>query len=73
MKNALLAFALVSTLATPSYAQSVSEKTGLNSALGIAPKTKDFIKEVAMSDMREIEVAKIAQQKGMRTRRSSLR
>jgi putative membrane protein len=32
--------------------------------LGIAPKTEDFLKEVAMSDMTEIEAAKIAQQKG---------
>jgi putative membrane protein len=33
--------------------------------LGIAPKTEDyFIKEAAMSDMLEIEAAKIAQQKG---------
>ncbi|WP_247305571.1 DUF4142 domain-containing protein [Bradyrhizobium sp. 61] len=35
----------------------------MNSALGIAPKTEDFIKEAAMSDMTEIEAAKIAQQK----------
>jgi putative membrane protein len=56
-----LAFALLSTAAT---AQSVGEKTGVNSALGIAPKTEDFVKEAAMSDMLEIEAAKIAQQKG---------
>ena len=64
MKNALLAFALVAMFATPSHAQSVGEKTGVNSALGIAPKTEDFVKEAAMSDMTEIEAAKIAQQKG---------
>src|ERR1700730_2152475 len=56
-----LASALLSTAA---YAQSVGEKTGVNSTLGIAPKTEDFIKEAAMSDMTEIEAAKIAQQKG---------
>ena len=49
---------------TATIAQSVGEKTGVNSALGIAPKTEDFIKEAAMSDMLEIEAAKIAQQKG---------
>ena len=48
----------------PLYAQSVGEKTGVNSVLGIAPKTEDFIEEAAMSDMTEIEAAKIAQQKG---------
>jgi putative membrane protein len=63
MKRAILA-ALLMILASPSYAQSVGEKTGVNSVLGIAPKTEDFIKEVAMSDMTEIEAAKIAQQKG---------
>jgi putative membrane protein len=42
----------------------VGEKTGVNSALGITPKTEDFIKEAAMSDMLEIDAAKIAQQKG---------
>jgi putative membrane protein len=64
MKKAMLAFALLAIFASPSQAQSVGEKTGINSALGIAPKTEDFVKEVAMSDMTEIEAAKIAQQKG---------
>ena len=64
MKKAVLAFALLAAFAAPSYAQSVGEKTGVNSALGIAPKTEDFIKEVAISDMTEIEAAKLAQQKG---------
>jgi putative membrane protein len=73
MKKAMLAFALLAILASPSQAQSVGEKTGINSALGIAPKTEDFVKEVAMGDMTEIEAAKIAQQKAMPTRRSSPR
>ena len=64
MKKAALAFAILAVLAAPSFAQSVGEKTGVNSALGIAPKTEDFIKEAALSDMTEIEAAKIAQQKG---------
>jgi hypothetical protein len=45
MKKAVLAFALVAVLGTPSFAQSVGEKTGVNSALGIAPKTEDFIRK----------------------------
>jgi putative membrane protein len=45
-------------------AQSVGEKTGVNSVLGIAPTTEDFAKEVAISDMMEIESSKIAQSKG---------
>ncbi len=65
MKRILMAAALLATAsATPAFAQSAGEKTGVNSALGIAPKTEDFIKEAAMSDMLEIEAAKVAQQKG---------
>jgi putative membrane protein len=64
MKTTVLALALTGVFATAAFAQSVGEKTGVNSALGIAPKTEDFIKEVATSDMLEIEAAKVAQQKG---------
>src|SRR5690242_15148764 len=64
MKTTILALGLAATLTSAAFAQSVGEKTGVNSALGIAPKTEDFIKEAATSDMLEIEAAKIAQQKG---------
>jgi putative membrane protein len=55
--------ALTAVLATPLYAQSVPERTGVNSVLGVAPKTEDFVKEVAVSDMFEVESSKVAQQK----------
>src|SRR3984957_3758903 len=65
MKRAFATLAFASVLLTSAaYAQSVGEKTGVNSTLGIAPKTEDFIKEAAMSDMLEIEASKIAQTKG---------
>ena len=64
MKKAILAFTIVAALTSPSFAQSVGEKTGVNAALGIAPKTEDFIKQAAMSDMTEIEAAQIARLKG---------
>lgn len=64
MKQTILALALLAVIGSPALAQSVGEKTGVNSALGIAPKTEDFIREAAMSDLTEIEAAKIAQQKG---------
>lgn len=51
-------------LSTAAVAQSVGEKTGVNSALGITPKTEDFIKEAALSDMTEIAASKIAEEKG---------
>jgi putative membrane protein len=64
MKTTILALALASAFVTSAFAQSVGEKTGVNSVLGITPKTEDFIKEAAASDMLEIEAAKVAQQKG---------
>jgi putative membrane protein len=48
----------------PVPAQSVGEKTGVNSVLDITPSTADFVKEAANSDMFEIESNKLAQQKG---------
>jgi putative membrane protein len=56
-----LAFVL---LATPALAQSVGEKTGINSTLGITPTTADFVKEAATSDMFEIQSSQIAQERG---------
>jgi putative membrane protein len=47
-------------LATPAFAQSAGEKTGVNSTLGIAPKTTDFVTEAATSDMFEIQSSKLA-------------
>jgi putative membrane protein len=65
MKTFFVTAALAAALISSSvFAQSAGEKTSINSALGIAPKTEDFIKEAAMSDMLEIEAARIAQQKG---------
>ncbi|WP_312407988.1 DUF4142 domain-containing protein [Rhizobium sp.] len=63
MKKILLAsaFALV---ATGAFAQSATESTGVNSALGVAPKTEDFIMEASASDVFEIESSKLALQKG---------
>src|ERR1700716_202152 len=55
---------VLASLAGPAVAQSVGERTGVNSALGVSPSTPDFVKEVAISDMFEIESSKLAQQKG---------
>ena len=51
-------------IAAPALAQSVGEKTGVNSMLGVSPSTPDFVKQVAISDMFEVEASKLAQQKG---------
>jgi putative membrane protein len=67
MRKLLLVTTGALFLASPAFAQSVPEKTGVNSTLGIAPKTEDFVKEVAVSDMFEIESSKLAQTKGNAT------
>jgi putative membrane protein len=65
MKTRLPTLAAVALLSSSAaLAQLVGEKTGVNSTLGIAPSTADFVKEAALSDMLEIEASKIAQQKG---------
>jgi putative membrane protein len=63
MKRSIIALGCL-VLAGPALAQSVGEKTGVNSTLGIAPTTADFVKEVAISDMFEIESSRLAQDKG---------
>lgn len=60
-KGAILSLMLM--LATPALAQSIGEKNGANSALGIAPGKADFVKQVAISDMFEIESSKLAQER----------
>jgi putative membrane protein len=64
MKTLATLAAVAVLLSSAAVAQSVGEKTGVNSTLGISPTTADFVKEAAMSDMLEIESSKIAQQKG---------
>ena len=65
MKKFVISVAAVALLAgAPVLAQSVGEKTGVNSALDISPTTADFVKEAATSDMLEIAAAKIAEDKG---------
>jgi putative membrane protein len=59
MKKILMATALV-LMTTSAFAQSATESTGVNSALGIAPKTEDFVAKASMSDMFEIESSKLA-------------
>ncbi len=63
VKCSLIAFGCL-LVASPVLAQSVGEKAGVNSTLGISPSTPDFVKEVAISDMFEIESNKLAQEKG---------
>jgi putative membrane protein len=60
MKTALALASLAVMLASPVLAQSAAEKAGVNSVMGVAPKTEDFVTEAAASDMFEIESSKLA-------------
>src|SRR3954447_7931504 len=50
--------------ATPALAQSVSEKTGVNSLVGASPSTADFVTQAAISDMFEIQSSQLAAERG---------
>jgi putative membrane protein len=63
MKKTIIIIAACALMAGPAAAQSVGEKSGINSVLGITPSTPDFVKEVAISDLFEIESSKLAAQR----------
>ena len=70
MKRMIVALGCL-LLATPVFAQSPmqriqseGEKSGINSMLGITPSTADFVNEVAISDMFEIQASQLAEAKG---------
>jgi putative membrane protein len=63
MKKIIIA-SLAISLAGPVMAQSAAEKSGVNSLIGVAPKTEDFVQEAATSDMFEIESSKLALDRG---------
>lgn len=63
MKYLVPCLALV-LLATPALGQSVGEKTGINSTLGISPTTEDFAKQAAIGDMFEIQSSKLVEERG---------
>jgi putative membrane protein len=63
--TAKISIALLAVLiSTAADAQSAGEKTGVNSVLGVAPTTSDFVTEASISDMTEIAAARIALEKG---------
>jgi putative membrane protein len=63
MRKMILLATAFALLAGPALAQSTGEKTGVNSVLGVTPKTTDFVGEVAKSDMFEIQSSKLATSK----------
>lgn len=62
-KIAILSAGLM-LLASPLAAETLSEKTGVNSALDIAPSTADFVTEAAVGDLFDIQSSKLAEARG---------
>ena len=56
----LTALALCLALTSPAMAQSVGEKTGVNSLIGVAPSTQDFVTQAAISNMFETQTSQLA-------------
>jgi putative membrane protein len=50
-------------VSTAAFAQSLGEKTGIDSLLGVSPSTQDFVTEATMGGMFEVESSKLAVQK----------
>lgn len=63
-KIGLAAAILIVASSTSVLAQSAAESTGVNSLMGVPPKTEDFVTEAASSDMFEIESSKLAAERG---------
>ncbi len=60
-----IVFAIVAAtimMNTSLSAQSLSERWGLNSLLGISPSTQDFVNQVALNEMLELELSRLADQ-----------
>jgi putative membrane protein len=49
--------------ALPAAAESLTEKSGINSLVGVSPSTQDFVTEAGISDMFEIQSSKLAVQR----------
>ncbi|GLK69644.1 DUF4142 domain-containing protein [Hansschlegelia plantiphila] len=64
MKKTTTFLALCMLAAAPASAQSIGEKTGANSVLGITPSTEDFVMQAAQSDKFEIRSSELAAAKG---------
>lgn len=63
MRLALIAVCAV-ILATPGSAQSLTERSGLNALFGVSASTQDFVNEVGLNELLEMELSKLAEEKG---------
>lgn len=57
-------------LSGAAVAESLGEKTGVNSLIGVAPTAQDFVSQAVISNMFEIKSSELAVQKGDETTKS---
>jgi putative membrane protein len=65
----MLVLASAFMVAESAQAQSFFERTGINSILGISPSTQDFVTHVAQSEIFQMEISKLAVDRGSGTTR----
>lgn len=51
---------LLGAAGMPAHAESVGEKTGVNSLIGVAPSSQDFVTQAVISDMFEMQSSQLA-------------
>ncbi|MGS0646795.1 DUF4142 domain-containing protein [Komagataeibacter melomenusus] len=61
-KSMMVILGLLACVPAPVLAQSIPEKAGINSLMGVAPRTEDFIKIATISDLFEIQSSELALQ-----------
>jgi putative membrane protein len=62
-RTAAACLLLLGAAGMPAHAQSVGEKTGVNSLMGVAPTAQDFVTQAVISDMFEDQTSKLALEK----------
>jgi putative membrane protein len=64
LQRILLIALLLGGLPAAAMGQSFSERTGINSVLGISPSTQDFVSQVTLNEMFGQELARLASERG---------
>src|SRR5215204_2781962 len=64
LQRFLLIALLLAGLPAAAIGQSFSERTGINSLLGISPSTQDFVNQVTLKEMFAQELARLASERG---------
>jgi putative membrane protein len=60
----LIALLLLSGMPGTASSQSFFERSGINSFLGISPSTQDFVSQVTLGELFELELARVANERG---------